>query len=70
MRWLRRRKTDPPPSPENITAHKALHKAEADLKRAQDRNQEITSVVRVSKRYLETNNFTELVRRSMRRMES
>lgn len=70
MRWLRRRKTDPPAAPASATAHKALRKAEADLKKAQERSPEIASAVRVSRRYLESNNFTELIRQSLRRMES
>lgn len=70
MRWLRRRKTDPPAAPASATAHKALRKAEADLKQAQERNSEIASAVHVSKQYLESNNFTELIRRSLHRMES
>lgn len=70
MRWLRRRKTDPQVVQEHVAAHKALHKAEDDLKQAQERAPEIASAVRTAKRYLESNNFTELVRRSMHRMES
>lgn len=65
MSWLRRRKTDRSTLDEHMAAHKALHKAEDDLREAQERNQEIVTVVRRAKRYGEANNFAQLIRDAM-----
>jgi hypothetical protein len=66
MFWRRHRKTDRSTLEEHTEAHKALHKAEDDLGQAQDRNQEITVVVKKVTEYGRRNNFTEMISEALR----
>jgi hypothetical protein len=65
VRWHRRKATDREAVAKCAEATEALHKAQDDLSGTQERNQEITVVVKKVARYGEANNFAEMIRQAM-----